>query len=361
MGYKFRERISTFKDNLETATRFSVRRRYQRKGIDELKTNITITPLSKEQKRQIREYWHPYTKHICYKWHEYIYSLTGDFDVRYIPADLLSTDIENHLNDWYSAHGIDNKNNYQFYFPEVRHPEAVFHKMRGTWHIGNYELATFERVVEECLKYDHLIFKCALESGRGGGISFWNAFEGKDALISALNRLPDDAVGQKFIGQHPALAQFNPTSVNTIRIVTLAFENETHVLAAYLRMGTDGSLLDNVSQTGLCAAINSDGTLKPKGLDGPGHFHTKHPCGIVFDGFRVPGWDNVVKAAKTLHNKMGNFHLISWDFAVDEEEQPVFIEMNIKYGGMIFHEVMNGPLFGDMTDRVLNEVYGKKK
>ena len=48
------------------------------------------------------------------------------------------------------------------------------------------------------------------------------------------------------------------------------------------------------------------------------------------------------------------------DFAVDEDEQPVFIEMNLKYGAMEYHQLMNGPLFGKMTDRVLDEIYGKK-
>lgn len=358
MGYKLRSTVSTLLNNAERGLRFAIRRNYLRKDID--KFNYDIKPLSKEQKKQIRDYWRPYTKHICYKWHTFFYSLTGNFDVRYVPEDLMMTDIEGYLNDWQSAHGIDNKNNYPFYFPEVRHPEAVLHRMNGTWHRGDYTLADFDQIVADCLKHDHLIFKYALESGRGGGISFWEAKEGKNALLKCLNDLPQDAVGQVFIGQHPKLAQFNPTSVNSIRIVTLAFENETHVLAAELRMGQNGSVVDNVSAGGICAAIAPDGTLKPIGYDRHAKATSKHPCGITFEGFCVPGWDNVVNAAKTLHNKMGNFHIISWDFAVDENEQPVFIEMNLKYGGIKNHQLMNGPLFGDMTDRVLDEIYGKR-
>lgn len=168
-------------------------------------------------------------------------------------------------------------------------------------------------------------------------------------------------MGQEFISQHPKLAAFNPTSVNSIRIVTFLFEERIHVLAAYLRMGQDGALLDNVCAGGLCCAIKEDGMLKDFGYDRRVERVYSHPNGIAFKDFLIPGWDNVVTTAKRLHERMGNFRIISWDFAVDENEEPVFIEMNLKYGAMEYHQLQNGPLFGDMTERVLNEVYKKSK
>ena len=357
IGYVIRENVSNFFDSFQTRIRFWVRRRYLRSDID--KFNYEVKPLSKEQKRAIKAYWKPYSKHICYKWHTFFYSLTGNFDVRYIPEDLMMTDIEGYLNDWSSAHGVDNKNNYQFYFSDVKQPQSVFHKMRGVWHLGDYRVCSFEEAVESASQYKMIVTKYALDAGKGASLRFWKQKDGIDALRSLMNSLPADAVGQEFVSQHPKLAAFNPSSVNSVRIVTLIFEEQIHVLAAYLRMGQDGALLDNVCAGGLCCSILPNGELRPFGYDKHAKRVSRHPAGIDFAGFRVPGYANIVETAKKLHGRMGNFRIISWDFAVDENEQPIFIEMNLKYGAMEYHQLQNGPLFGDMTDRLLNEVYRK--
>ena len=54
---------------------------------------------------------------------------------------------------------------------------------------------------------------------------------------------------------------------------------------------------------------------------------------------------------------MPYFRLISWDFAVDQKEEPVLIEANFKYGGVDFHQLNNGPLFGKDAPKILNEVF----
>ena len=281
--------------------------------------------------------------------------------MRYIPEDLMFTEIEGYFNDWSSAHGVDNKNNYQIYFPEIVQPETAFRYMNGLWHLGDYTVCSMEEALDSAYQYGAIVIKNALEAGKGTSLRFWKKSDGKEKLRSLMESVDADVIAQKFIGQHPALAAFNPDSVNSIRIVTFVFDSEVKVLAAYLRMGQNGAMLDNVCAGGLCCAVNPDGKLKKVGYDRHAVPFMQHPCGIAFEGFKIPGWDNVVATAKKLHQRMGNFRIISWDFAVDEKEEPVFIEMNLKYGAMEYHQLMNGPLFGDLTDRVLDEVYGKRK
>ena len=47
--------------------------------------------------------------------------------------------------------------------------------------------------------------------------------------------------------------------------------------------------------------------------------------------------------------------------AIDENGDPLLIEANMRKGGISLHQFSNGPLFGDLTDRVLDEVFAKKK
>ena len=64
--------------------RFSIYKwwRYYSKG-------VTLKQLTKEQKKQIQDYYRPLTgKEVDVKWHALLYSLTGVFNVKYLPFDL---------------------------------------------------------------------------------------------------------------------------------------------------------------------------------------------------------------------------------------------------------------------------------
>lgn len=46
---------------------------------------------------------------------------------------------------------------------------------------------------------------------------------------------------------------------------------------------------------------------------------------------------------------------------MDEFENPVLIEANLHYGELDFHRLNNGPIFGNDTNKILEEVFGKAK
>ena len=58
---------------------------------------------------------------------------------------------------------------------------------------------------------------------------------------------------------------------------------------------------------------------------------------------------------------IGHFRLVSWDIAIDECGDPVLIEANMRKGGINLNQFSNGPLFGDLTERVMNEVFGREE
>ncbi len=357
MSYKTREKLSRLFNNTQLNIRYFVRRRYLRQDVQKFKTNHQ--ELSVEQKKEACEYWKKYSQHFTPLWHQFYYEKTGIFDVRFIPEDLMMTDIEDYLNDWSSAHGIDNKNNYAMYFPEIRHPRAAFRKMWDIFHDDNYEIITEEQAIENCFRMGHVILKCAKDSGRGGGIKIWKESDGRDRLVQIIKSAPRDYLAQEFIRQHKDLEAINPSSVNSIRIVTFLWNNKIDFLVAYLRMGFPGSEIDNVCAGGCCSAVRRDGTLVGYALNRSAEKIYEHPSGFRFEGFKVPSWEKVVKVAIKMHQKMGNFRLISWDIAVAEDGEPIFIEMNLIYGAMEYHQLFNGPLFGDRTEEVLNAVFHK--
>ena len=50
---------------------------------------------------------------------------------------------------------------------------------------------------------------------------------------------------------------------------------------------------------------------------------------------------------------------MSWDLVNGSDGDPILIEANMRKGGLEVNQFNNGPLFGDMTERVLNEVFNK--
>lgn len=63
---------------------------------------------------------------------------------------------------------------------------------------------------------------------------------------------------------------------------------------------------------------------------------------------------------KRLHPQIPHFRLVSWDFSIDENGEPVLIEANLNCGGIDVNQMNNGPLFGEDTKKVLDEVFGKR-
>jgi hypothetical protein len=54
-----------------------------------------------------------------------------------------------------------------------------------------------------------------------------------------------------------------------------------------------------------------------------------------------------------------HFKLVSWDIAIDDTNEAVLIEANMRKGGIDIIQFNSGPIFGDLTERVLDEVFEK--
>lgn len=156
------------------------------------------------------------------------------------------------------------------------------------------------------------------------------------------------------------MAVFNPDSVNTIRIMTLVRSDDTNILSSVLRMGKRGSRVDNCSSGGIVCGIDSNGCLKDVAYDNKANAYYKHPNGVEFAGFAIPAYSQCLEIVKKLAVRFaGISRLISFDIAIDENNSPLLIEMNISYGELDFHQLCNGPIFGDNTDEILREVVDK--
>ena len=125
-------------------------------------------------------------------------------------------------------------------------------------------------------------------------------------------------------------------------------------------MGIGAARVDNASSGGITCGVDHDGSLKACAYSPRGVRFDKHPTtGICFDNIRIPNYQKVLDSVKKMHVQIPHFRIVSWDIAIDQVGDPVLVEVNLRAGELDFHQLNNGPLFGDDTNKILDEVFAK--
>ena len=76
----------------------------------------------------------------------------------------------------------------------------------------------------------------------------------------------------------------------------------------------------------------------------------------------IPNFHECVDLVKQLAPRFVSVsRLISWDIAISEDSHPILIEANLSFGEIDFHQMNNGPIFGEMTDEILDYVINNNK
>lgn len=275
----------------------------------------------------------------------------------YIPDSFYQTFIDDYYTDPQHSFPCDDKNLYDLFFYDVNRPETIFRKTSEFILDGNYHEISLREAIDRCKAENEVILKKGKFSMAGQGIMIWNAQQSEKDLLDFLDD-SSDIVCQRMIKQHAELSRINPTSVNTVRIMTLVFQGQVHVLSRVLRMGVNGSRVDNASQGGIVCGIKPDGQLKNEAYNTYGKRFPIHPQGLVFESVKIPNFNECTELVMNLAKRFSSLsRLISWDLAIDEFGHPMLIEFNLTFGELDFHQFCNGPIFGDLTEEVLADVF----
>ena len=153
------------------------------------------------------------------------------------------------------------------------------------------------------------------------------------------------------------ISEFNPSSVNVVRYISIFINGKVVPIMAALRCGAAGSFNDNsITADGLgmfVVGIDDNGVLKDRAYHSCGKQIERCPNGTEFAGKTIPGFEKMKDIIVDLHSKMAHFGFISWDFVIDTEGNPKVMEYNIKGPGVLYYQYANGPLLGDYTGEVI--------
>lgn len=341
-----------------------LRKYHNKMALTSLKELGKSEMLTDEEQKAIDSLWGPVGYKSHGEWHR-LYKAVRGFDARFVPNDVYGLELLPRLNTTNLLPAWDDKAYYPRFFPDVKQPVAVAFIIDGLCYDSEYKPIDVDDLARAILdKYGKIVIKPSdgLE-GRGVEIAEVNEFD-FDSLKTKLITFGRNFVIQEVIEQHDSLAVYNPSSVNPIRVMTLRLGGKIHYLHSTLRFGSPGSHTDmsfvDGKEIGHVCAISKEGIVSKEWYDMDGKRTLFSDLGITRQE-RIPNFNRIIETAIHVHSGLHHFDFVGFDFTVNKQEEPIMIEYNVYWPGIIIPQHCHGPLFGDLTEELLSEIKNKPK
>jgi glutathione synthase/RimK-type ligase-like ATP-grasp enzyme len=254
--------------------------------------------------------------YLDYKWFQF-YDLSPELRSTYITR-MKNNQIVRLLNDPEYYDLVDNKVRFLKLFKDYVHRDWLY--------LPECEYADFEAFVS---KHDEMMIKSVYGTG-GHGVrkiylkDFENVRSMYDYILAAKMPLVEEC-----IKQHEDINRIYPYSVNTYRILTIRDEQNTDLIFAYIRIGNNGSSVDNHHSGGMSTPIDlNSGKILYPAIDIEGNLFDSHPMtGTKLLGYQLPCWKEAVAMVKEAAQIVPQLRYIGWDVAISEDG-PLLIEGN---------------------------------
>lgn len=323
-----------------------------------------MKPLTKGQEADIKAYFKKhFGREVPTYWHQYLYSRNGLYSEKYIPASIYNSEILYRLNTFKFGLPYADKGFYDTLFPDFNRPRTIIKNVNGCYFDGNHPI-TKENAIDICNNLNSAVIKPSLEGHWGIGVEL---FHSENGFIPELNmslqnlflQYKKNFIIQEKFEQHPDMARLNPTSVNTLRVLSYRSNNEIKILYAVVRIGRKGKVVDNETAGGIKADIDlQTGRIKGVAFGNPQEkTMPQTDSGVVLDNYLIPSFPSVLEFVKGLHERLPYFNLIGWDISVDKNGNPAMIEWN---RAAELSQVAHGPAFGEYTEEILSVVKREK-
>lgn len=310
--------------------------------------NVELKPLTQSEISEIETYWGKYNikpNLDVFKWY---YNVSEHKTPRYISDEIYERCILPHTNKMAYARGLNDKNMSDILLGRVL-PETIFHFSNGIFLDKEYKVISKEEAIKLAQIDEKVVIKPTIDTWQGIDVK---CIESCD-IESEMELFKSDFIVQKLVKQHKDFAELNESSVNVVRMTSFLDDTGVHILDAIVRVGSEGEFTDHFN---IAIGVDEKGRLKKFGVDYYANKFSSLPNGFVFYGMKVPGYEEMISLAKKLHPYLSQARIIGWDFTTNEEGDAVVIEANLKIPDIFRSQECNGPIFGEMTEKILGEL-----
>lgn len=166
----------------------------------------------------------------------------------------------------------------------------------------------------------HTMFvKKVYDESCGRGVEFVDLSKNEKPIIDLLQELLESGpvVLEEVVQQTPDIARINPSSVNTVRVMTVRTKEGVVLPYGFFKAGRSGSFVDNGGSGGLFCGIDIEtGVVTTDGVDEVGFRYSKHPDSQVeIIGFQLPEWHQARTLCIEMAEGIPEARWIGWDIA----------------------------------------------
>jgi hypothetical protein len=309
-----------------------------------------LTPIDNDKEVLYKKKWSIFHRNVNLETLWLCTNLSGEFSYNYVPEEIFSLDIEKTLNSDPNVDFISNKSFYNHWFGKGIFPKDVFHKIDGKYYNENLEPINLEKVKDLTIKFP-VVLKPNRDTFGGADINF---IKNRASLLKLIT-IKKNFVVQEKLKQHSFFSKFNDKGINTMRVCTYRsiVDNEIKFLNASLRFGVGGSL-DNETAGGVVCYIKDQGELCGLAKNKYAINYTKHPDSHESFRGKVPYYEEMIKLAKIVSEKIFYARLISLDMCLDSDENWRVVEINLNGQTIRFSQYAGQPFFGKYTDEIID-------
>ncbi len=182
------------------------------------------------------------------------------------------------------------------------------------------EKSDFDKFAAFCKATPVFVKKCVFE-GMGRSIELIDS--SKSDLNSLFNHLisQGELLLEERIIQSDVMSALNSSSVNTVRCITMNTNNGIAIPYTFLKVGRNGSFVDNGGAGGILAGIDvKTGTITTHGYDEYVTEYIQHPdSGVIFKNYTFPMWDEMKSMCREMAEMIPSVKCIGWDVALTDQ------------------------------------------
>lgn len=281
------------------------------------------------------------------------------FDAKWLTAAMMYPRIILALEDPVFQSALVHKAGFSMYLGKIKQPRNIVKCINGQYFDEQMNPVTKVQAAQAIRQLDSVIIKSTYNSCQGKSVQKINKDDNIENIIESYN---GNFVCQELIKQSAEIAQFHPSSVNTLRVVTLFINGCLSICEIILRIGQNGSIVDNAGSGGIMIGCDENGCLRDYGYDHYGNRHYDNGNGLTFKGKKISGVHKVLQYVRKYHTYyFPSMGVVAWDWSIDQAGEPVFIEANL--GGLrMFPDITTSqlaigkPFFGERTEEVIDYV-----
>lgn len=140
-------------------------------------------------------------------------------DINILPLEYCATVIEPFLNPKQFWAYYNDKNMFDKIFGTDILPKTIIRNIDGSYYTADYKIYK-EKILSLSIASKCIIVKPSIDGESGRGVVKLQKGNGNIHLESLKLQFGENFIVQECLSQHPYMAQFNNTSVNTIRVMT---------------------------------------------------------------------------------------------------------------------------------------------